>query len=56
MLVTSHVMDEAARCEQVLLMRAGRLIAEGSPAELRTRTGEQDLEQAFLQLAERGAS
>jgi ABC-2 type transport system ATP-binding protein len=49
-------MDEAARCEQVLLMRSGRLIAEGSPAELRDSTGKQDLEQAFLQLAERQAS
>ncbi|HEX4727977.1 MAG TPA: ABC transporter ATP-binding protein [Jatrophihabitans sp.] len=56
LLVTSHVMDEAARCEQVLLMRSGRLIAEGSPAELRDSTGKQDLEQAFLQLAERQAS
>lgn len=53
LLVTSHVMDEAARCQRVLLMRSGRLISEGSPAELRERTGEQDLEQAFLQLAER---
>jgi len=53
LLVTSHVMDEAARCQRVLLMRSGRLIAEGSPAELREQTGEQDLEQAFLQLAER---
>lgn len=56
LLVSSHVMDEAARCEQVLLMRAGRLIAQGTPTELRTRTGEQDLEQAFLQLAEQAAS
>jgi ABC-2 type transport system ATP-binding protein len=53
LLVSSHVMDEAARCEQVLLMRSGQLIAEGSPAELRMSTGQQDLEQAFLQLAER---
>ena len=56
LLVTSHVMDEAARCERILLMRSGRLIAEGSPTELRTSTGQQDLEQAFLQLAERQAS
>jgi ABC-2 type transport system ATP-binding protein len=53
LLVSSHVMDEAARCE---LMRDGRLIADGSPAQLRELTGEQDLEQAFLQLAERTAS
>jgi ABC-2 type transport system ATP-binding protein len=52
LLVSSHVMDEAGRCDRVLLMRDGRLIADGSPAQLRERTGEQDLEQAFLQLAE----
>jgi ABC-2 type transport system ATP-binding protein len=54
LLVSSHVMDEAGRCDRVLLMRDGRLIADGSPAQLRERTGEQDLEQAFLQLAEHG--
>ena len=51
--VTSHVMDEAARCQRVLLMREGRLVADDSPDGLRAATGEDDLEQAFLQLAER---
>ncbi|MDQ3156274.1 MAG: ABC transporter ATP-binding protein [Actinomycetota bacterium] len=53
MLVTSHVMDEAARCDRVLLMREGRLVADATPDELRAKTGEDDLEQAFLVLAER---
>ncbi|KAA9152909.1 ABC transporter ATP-binding protein [Amycolatopsis acidicola] len=50
LLVSSHVMDEAARCDRLLLMRDGRLLADQSPAELRERTGAVDLEQAFLRL------
>jgi ABC-2 type transport system ATP-binding protein len=49
-LVSSHVMDEAARCEQLLLIRDGRLLADESPDALRARTGTDDLEQAFLRL------
>jgi ABC-2 type transport system ATP-binding protein len=56
LLVSSHVMDEAERCHQVLLMRDGGLIAQGTPDELRTRTGADDFEQAFLTLAERSAA
>lgn len=52
LLVSSHVMDEAARCDDLLLMRDGTLLASGSPDQLRGRTGEQDLEDAFLRLAE----
>jgi ABC-2 type transport system ATP-binding protein len=52
LLVSSHVMDEAARCQRVLLMREGRLIADDTPEGLRRTTGEYDLEQAFLTLAE----
>jgi ABC-2 type transport system ATP-binding protein len=52
LLVSSHVMDEAARCDELLLMREGALLASGSPDRLRDRTGEQDLEDAFLRLAE----
>ncbi|WP_158888842.1 ABC transporter ATP-binding protein [Amycolatopsis anabasis] len=50
LLVSSHVMDEAARCEELLLMREGRLLAQDSPDNLRHRTGSPDLEQAFLRL------
>ena len=53
LLISSHVMDEAARCDDLLLMREGLLLAELTPAELRTRTGETDLEKAFLRLIER---
>ncbi|MFI5261766.1 MAG: ABC transporter ATP-binding protein [Candidatus Limnocylindrales bacterium] len=47
-LVSSHVMDEADRCDELLFMRAGRVIARGSGAELRATAGTDDLEQAFL--------
>ena len=50
LLVSSHVMDEAGRCDHLLLMREGELLATETPAELRERTGEQDLEAAFLAL------
>jgi len=52
LLVSSHVMDEADRCQALLLLRDGALVAATSPDELRARTGEQDLEAAFLALAE----
>ena len=50
LLVSSHVMDEANRCDELLLMRDGALLATGSPAELRERTGADDVEGAFLRL------
>jgi len=53
LLVSSHVMDEAARCDRVLLLRDGRLVADDTPDGLREHTGQQDLERAFLALAER---
>jgi ABC-2 type transport system ATP-binding protein len=53
LLVSSHVMDEAARCDRLLLMREGRLVADTTPDELRERTGEQEMETAFLRLVER---
>jgi ABC-2 type transport system ATP-binding protein len=48
--VSSHVMDEASRCDHLLLMRDGRLLADLTPQELRHRTGREDVEQAFLHL------
>ncbi len=51
-LVSSHVMDEAGRCERLLLLREGLLLADGSPAGLRARGGTDDLEDVFLQLVE----
>lgn len=50
LLISSHVMDEAARCADLLLLHRGRLLARGTPGELRARTGAADLEQAFLRL------
>ncbi|HVX54836.1 ABC transporter ATP-binding protein [Nocardioides sp.] len=52
-LVSSHVMDEADRCDQLLLMRAGAIIADGTPAEIRAGAGADDIETAFLRLVER---
>jgi ABC-2 type transport system ATP-binding protein len=52
LLVSSHVMDEAARCDGLLLMREGDLVAQTSPDELRTTTGADDMEEAFLRLVE----
>jgi ABC-2 type transport system ATP-binding protein len=49
-LVSSHVMDEAARCDRLLLIREGRLIADDSPAAIRAATSSDDLEAAFLHL------
>jgi ABC-2 type transport system ATP-binding protein len=54
LLVSSHVMDEAERCDRLLLMREGRLIADDTPAELLRRTGTADVESAFLTLVEAG--
>ena len=52
LLVSSHVMDEAERCESLLLMRNGRLLAEGSPDDLTAKTWSQTVEEAFLALIE----
>lgn len=53
LIVSSHVMDEAARCDRVLLMRAGHIVADTTPAGLLTETGEPDPDAAFLALVER---
>lgn len=50
-LVSSHVMDEAERCSRLGLMREGRLLAEGSPVELKSQAGTDNLEEAFLKIA-----
>jgi ABC-2 type transport system ATP-binding protein len=51
LLVSSHVMDEAARCDHLLFMREGRFLAAASPGEILDRTRAPDLETAFLTLA-----
>jgi ABC-2 type transport system ATP-binding protein len=50
LLVSSHVMDEAGRCDRLLLIREGRLIGDDSPAAIRAAAGTDDLEEAFLRL------
>ncbi len=55
LLVSSHVMDEAEHCERLLLMREGTILAQDTPEGLRRRTGESDLDDAFLSLIEQGA-
>ena len=55
LLVSSHVMDEAERCDDLLLLRDGRLLAAGTPQQLRQRTGSRELESVFLRLIEQAA-
>ncbi|MCW2917799.1 MAG: type transport system ATP-binding protein [Actinomycetia bacterium] len=50
LLISSHVMDEAARCERLLLLRDGDLLADDTPDGLRAGTGTDDLDEAFLRL------
>lgn len=50
LLVSSHVMDEAAHCTRLLLLREGRLVAELEPSDLLARTGAPTLDDAFLAL------
>ena len=52
LLVSSHVMDEAERCHDLVLLRDGRVLATGTPNDLRQATRREDLEEAFLALAE----
>jgi len=52
LLVSSHVMDEARHCAELLLLYEGRLLATGTPDDLRSRTGADDLEDGFLRLVE----
>jgi ABC-2 type transport system ATP-binding protein len=54
-IVSSHVMDEAVRCDRLLLMRDGRLLADDTPDGILQRTGQSDVEGAFLQLVEEAA-
>jgi ABC-2 type transport system ATP-binding protein len=52
LLISSHVMDEADRCQSLLLMRSGRLLAADSPEALRARTRTESIEDAFLRLVD----
>jgi ABC-2 type transport system ATP-binding protein len=54
-LLSSHVMDEAERCQRLGLIRFGKLLGEGSPNEVRAAAGTDNLEEAFLKLSGRTA-
>lgn len=54
-IVSSHVMDEAERCDRLLLMRDGAFLADGSPAEIKQKASADDIEQAFLALVKGAA-
>ncbi|MGH2911856.1 MAG: ABC transporter ATP-binding protein [Solirubrobacteraceae bacterium] len=56
LLISSHVMDEASECDELLLMRDGALLEQSTPARLREQTGEQDLGRAFLKVIEQATS
>ncbi|MEO6956062.1 MAG: ABC transporter ATP-binding protein [Antricoccus sp.] len=56
LLISSHVMDEARRCDRLLLLREGELLADETPLELLAETGAADTEQAFLRLIERAGT
>ena len=53
-IVSSHVMDEAERCQRLGLIQYGKVLAEGTPGELREIAGSSNLEDAFLKLAGTG--
>jgi len=55
LIVSSHVMDEAERCDRLGFMRQGKLLAEGTAAEIRRQKGANTLEEAFLHFAAAGA-
>jgi ABC-2 type transport system ATP-binding protein len=50
-IVSSHVMAEAGRCDRLLMIREGRVTAEGTPDQLRAQTGHDDMDDVFLALA-----
>jgi ABC-2 type transport system ATP-binding protein len=55
LLISSHVMDEASECDELLLMREGALLQHSTPEQLRERTGEHDLGRAFLTIIEQAS-
>lgn len=52
LLVSSHVLDEARHCDQLVLLRDGRLLAQLTPRELTSRTATADMDDAFIRLIE----
>lgn len=56
LLVSSHVMDEADRCDRLLLLRDGGLLFDGTRSELSAQAGSDDMEEAFIRLASQSPS
>jgi ABC-2 type transport system ATP-binding protein len=56
LLVSSHVMDEADRCDSLLLLREGRILAAATPQELKDQTGADGLDDAFLRLIDEAST
>ena len=55
LIISSHVLDEARHCDDLILLRDGRIVAQLTPSELVARTGTGDLDEAFVRLIEAGA-
>jgi ABC-2 type transport system ATP-binding protein len=55
LLVSSHVLDEARHCDELILLREGRIVAQLTPAELRARTRTEDMDEGFVRLIEEPA-
>jgi len=55
LVVSSHVMDEAASCDELVLLREGAIVAHATPDAIRARTGSDDMSEAFVRLIEEGA-
>ncbi len=55
LIISSHVMEEAERCDDLLLVRDGRLLAHGSPAQLLAQTHTKSVEDSFLHLVKGAA-
>jgi ABC-2 type transport system ATP-binding protein len=53
LVISSHVLDEARHCDDLVLLRDGRLIAQLTPAQMRARSGAEDMDEAFTRLIER---
>ncbi len=50
LLISSHVMDEADRCDHLTLLREGKVLASGTPTELKTQTNSSEMEDVFINL------
>jgi ABC-2 type transport system ATP-binding protein len=53
LIISSHVMEEAGRCEQLVLLRDGAVLARGTPDDLRRQTNVDDMDEVFLRLIEK---